>query len=294
MNKKVAFYLLGYKGYKVLTDFLNVFSPKQIAYVVVGVDKGVENDYSSEIFNLCSTNGVVSLKKDDVSLKNAELIIAIGWRWLISNDEAILIVLHDSLLPRLRGFNPLVTALINGDKEIGVTALFASKEYDCGDIIKQKNVNITYPIKISKAIELIAPLYSDLIYEICSDYFGGKYIASQVQDNSKATYSIWRDNEDYLIDWAKSSEYICRFIDAVGYPYLGALTTFDDKTVVVLEAEVVEDVVVENRANGKVIFVEDGCPIVICGNGLLKITNMIEHLSKQNLIPMKKFRTRFR
>ena len=49
-------------------------------------------------------------------------------------------------MPKYRGFAPLVNSLVNGEKIIGVTALFASEEYDNGDIIMQSSVDITYPI----------------------------------------------------------------------------------------------------------------------------------------------------
>ena len=46
---------------------------------------------------------------------------------------------------------------------------------------------------------------------------------------------------------------------------------------------------------GKVIFVEKGCPIVICGSGLLKITDasFVETNLSSQFLPLKKFRTRF-
>ena len=50
----------------------------------------------------------------------------------------------------------------------GVTALFASSEYDRGDIIMQKSMYINYPIKIDKAIEQIKPLYAKLTCDIYS------------------------------------------------------------------------------------------------------------------------------
>ena len=58
-------------------------------------------------------------------------------------DKSKLIVFHDSVLPKLRGFNPLVTSLINGYEEIGVTVLYGTEDFDRGEIILQKKVNIT-------------------------------------------------------------------------------------------------------------------------------------------------------
>jgi methionyl-tRNA formyltransferase len=50
--------------------------------------------------------------------------IAISWRWMLKVSN--LIVIHDSLLPKYRGFSPLVNMLINGEDTLGVTVLFAT------------------------------------------------------------------------------------------------------------------------------------------------------------------------
>jgi methionyl-tRNA formyltransferase len=57
-----------------------------------------------------------------------------------------LVVFHDSILPQYRGFNPLVSALINGDSRVGVTAM-GTDEFDKGDIIGQRTIAINIPSK---------------------------------------------------------------------------------------------------------------------------------------------------
>ncbi|MEF1295856.1 methionyl-tRNA formyltransferase, partial [Vibrio parahaemolyticus] len=58
---------------------------------------------------------------------------------------------------------------------------------------------------------------------------------------------------------------------------------------------VVQDVVCEHRHVGKVIFVENGCPVVICGKGLLKITKAVvkEENQVRDFLPINKFRMKF-
>lgn len=292
-NNKVAFYLLGYKGYSVLQNFLTLFSAAKISAVVIGEDKKLDNDFSEDIKTVCLQHNIAWYQRNERADIDADIVFLIGWRWMVAVEEEKLIVLHDSLLPKYRGFNPLVTALINKDDTIGVTALYANSEYDKGNIIAQKSLTITYPLKISKAIELITPLYSDLVVKISYNLFNGIPLNSTKQDESLATYSVWRDQYDYRIDWQQSALTIARFVDAVGAPYEGAQTTIDDELVIILETEPLSDIVVENRIPGKVIFVENGYPIVLCGEGLLKIKKMIAKNSKENMLPLKKFRTRF-
>ena len=204
-----------------------------------------------------------------------------------------MVVFHDSLLPRYRGFAPLVSALVNGEKKIGVSALFASEEYDRGEIISQKSADIDYPLTIKQAIDIIIPCYEELTYEVVSKLLGGG-VCTQVQDESIATYSLWRDSDDYFIDWSWDAPRIKRFIDALGYPYEGAKVIMEDKIWSVWEAEVLPEVVVENRMHGKVIFIQDENPVIVCGSGLLKLLRITDTVSGQNVLPLQKFRIRFK
>ena len=83
-----------------------------------------------------------------------KFVLAVGWKWLIKEKYKQILVIHDSLLPKYRGFNPLVTALMNKDKIIGSTLINAEEEYDSGDIIIQESFKVSYPISVEKAIEL--------------------------------------------------------------------------------------------------------------------------------------------
>ena len=101
-------------------------------------------------------------------INKSDLSIAAGWRNLLPTSPGKLIIFHDSLLPKYRGFNPLVTALINGDDVLGVSALWAAENYDEGEIIFQEKVTIAYPIKIKQAIDTIEPLYANLTKNVLS------------------------------------------------------------------------------------------------------------------------------
>ena len=113
------------------------------------------------------------------------------------------------------------------------------------------------------------------------------------QDETLATYSLWRDDQDYDIDWTRSAEEIRRFVDAVGTPYLGAATRLKQVRARVLDADVGEDVRIENRTPGKVFAVEDGKPIVVCGTGLLKVVDLVDDDSRVSLLPLSSLRVRF-
>jgi len=284
------------KGFYVLKNFIDKFGSSSVAYVVSSEDKNIQKDFFDEIKELATKEkikffnrfeNVASIEKEFSGYK-----FAIGWRWPIK-DERDLIVFHDSLLPKYRGFAPLVNCLVNNENRGGVTALFATSEYDKGDIIAQKSFEINYPIKISEAIDKIEPLYFELVDEIFTEIQNGEQLNATKQDESKASYSLWLDSEDYFIDWSWSADKIKRFVDAVGYPYDNAKAYLNDEIVKFLDVEIVEDVVVEHRERhiGKVIFIKEGIPVVVCSDGMIGLKEIRDKNDNEMFI---NFRSRFK
>jgi len=288
---KITLFAMTEKGYTVVKVLLSHY-PELIAAIVAAKDKNIENDYFEEIKCISLKNNIPFYNRRNFSNLCTPFAIAISWRWLIKSDSTKVIVFHDSILPKYRGFNPLVTALINGDDEIGVTALYAAEEYDKGDIIACSKSSIAYPIKIKAAINIILNNYRELAIKIAESIKTGKVLDANVQNESFASYSLWRDNEDYFIDWTQSADYIDRFVDALGSPYKGATTFLGNSLVRVLDTEVVKDVNIVNRTPGKVIFLQGINPVIVCGQGLLKINELVDERNECSLLPLTNFRIR--
>jgi methionyl-tRNA formyltransferase len=221
----------------------------------------------------------------------ADLVFFIGWQYLLPFSDPRLVVFHDSLLPRHRGFAPTVTALIAGDEVIGVTALRPERGIDTGPIIAQAEFPVHRPARIGDVLERQAGLMVDLARQIIASQSEGSS-PTRTQDEKETTYSIWRDREDYFIDWTWSAEAIERFVHAVGYPYEGARTVFDGHVVIVDNCAVCEDVQFSIRQPGKVWAVEGDSVRVVCGQGMLSVTA----LRTCDNVPVKivKLRSRFR
>tara|TARA_R110002020_G_scaffold181520_1_gene376569 strand:+ start:11530 stop:12408 length:879 start_codon:yes stop_codon:yes gene_type:complete len=291
MNK-ISFLIMGQKGYEVL-KFMIQKHKNLIGTVVSAEDKSIQEDYYDEIKQLCVDNKIPFFNRKQEYSIQTKYAFAIAWRWLLFLEDVKVIIFHDSLLPKYRGFNPLVSCLLNEEKLIGVTALFASEKFDCGDIIDQKSIEIEYPIKLQKAIDKIAQCYVKLVDSIVANIKQNKTIEGCSQNEKEATYSVWRDIEDYRIDWSKDSNYIKRFIDALGFPYNSASSMVNGRLTRISEAQIVEDVKIENRYPGKVLYKENNNPVVICGTGLLKIVSLLDNETREELLPLRKFRTRF-
>lgn len=291
---KITLFLLSSKGLSVLSDIIDNCQTSAIESVVIGEDPNVENDYSAELRQLCIDNNLRYFSRKEFKNIESKYALAISWRWLINASPNQLIVLHDSLLPKYRGFAPLVNMLINKEKKIGVTAIYADSEYDRGDIIYQSSSEINYPITIQEAISIVEKNYLECVRFILQKIVSGNPIIGVPQDNSEATYSLWRDEDDYLIDWTQSAENILNLINSVSYPYKGASTRMNNSIIRVKDAEIYPDVIIENRTPGKVIFLADNFPVIVCGQGLLKLTNVTTECGDSSVLPFKNFRVRLK
>jgi methionyl-tRNA formyltransferase len=292
----ISLLLMNEKGYKVLCRIIDENKHKLINVVVAARDPNLTKDYYEEILQLCSNWGISFLDRKDIFEPDLveDIVFTIGWRWLVKSDlKKNLIVSHDSLLPRYRGFAPLVNMLINKEKEIGVSFLTATDEFDSGDIILQKRKSIEYPITINNAIQIVSKLFSDSVIEIIEHLESGNELQSTEQDSERITYSLWRDQEDYLLDFNQSADYLQRFIDAVGSPYQGASAFIKGQKVRVLDSEAVEDFHIENRDVGKVMIVVENRPVVVCGKGMLLLKSIVDDKTRGSILPLRKFRTRF-
>jgi methionyl-tRNA formyltransferase len=287
---RITLCVLGQKGYQVIEslpdEYLNA-----IDKVIIGTDRSITNDFSEALTELCRQKNLNAGQNDSIPLES-DYVFAIGWRKMISVvGKQTLIVLHDSLLPRYRGFNPLVTALINGDREIGVTAIYGEETYDTGAIIDVEKLIIEYPITVSEVIEKMSFCYSILFNRIL-DKIEQKDVKAVPQDESVATYSLWRDSQDYRINWEWPSDKIQRMIYAVGNPYNGAKTLVGEKEFTIVSATSLLDRTIENRDIGKVIFKENGKPVVVCGKGLLRLDHILNEEGEQEQFT-NQFRLRF-
>lgn len=287
--------VLGLKGLRTIEALSESGLPIQL-HCQIGRDPNVQDDYSAEIAEYCRQKEIPFTFRGDVnsSLSPASFVLAVGWRWMIRDiDEKNLLVFHDSLLPRYRGFAPLVSALLNRETEIGVTALFGADEYDRGDIIAQCKMTVNYPTTIQSEIDRISHLYARLSVIAISTLLDDPSGRGSPQNEELATYSLWRDDEDYRINWSNDADYIQHFVACLGFPYLGASTTANDRLIRILACSPMSDVSIENRTPGKVIFLKSNLPVVVCGKGLLKIERAV-YEDGEDALPLPTFRILFK
>jgi methionyl-tRNA formyltransferase len=294
INLDITLFIMTAKGYHFLKDVLPAYK-SMFRQVVVGKDASLENDFESEILELCGEHNIEVTLRENFERVSTTFAMAISWRWIIEHPPLNLVVFHDSLLPKYRGFAPLVASLINGEQEIGVTALFGEKEFDRGDIIFQSASRIRYPLTIAQAITINRHNYFRCAEHVLQILSAGDDLLGKKQSEESASYSIWRDQNDYQINWNQSAERISRHVDASGDPYAGAFTALGTDVVRVLRAEPVADVSFEIRQPGKIWFLSPNDPVVVCGTGLLRIKEAVIETptGPAPFLPITRLRIRF-
>lgn len=108
---------------------------------------------------------------------------------------------HGSLLPKLRGGAPIHHAIINGDKEIGVTIMYMDKRMDAGDIISQRAIPLTNDMTLDIAYEKLAIIGRDLLIETIPSIINGTNNRIH-QDENEVTfgYNITKEEEKINFD----------------------------------------------------------------------------------------------
>lgn len=134
---------------------------------------------------------------------------------------------HPSLLPKYRGGNPYSHVIINNEKETGITLHYMDENFDTGNIIAQKKVEI-------EANETMGTLFNRLNY-ICAEFLAEflekfetnhKFIGyPQPEGIFETAPNINSKNMKNFIDWNKDAKFIERYIRALN-PFISAMTNF--------------------------------------------------------------------
>ncbi|UVS76728.1 methionyl-tRNA formyltransferase [Actinokineospora sp. UTMC 2448] len=233
-----------------------------------------ERIWADSVEDLARENGIPVLireKADDddlvLALKEAEpdVIVATNWRtWIPPRVFGFppkgTLNVHDSLLPAYAGFSPLIWALINGEKEVGVTAHMMDETLDAGDIVAQEAVEVGPRDTTKDLFDKTLPLFGKLTVEGLARIAKGDKDFIR-QDRSKASFFHKRAEEDLRIDWTWEAEELDRLVRAQCAPYPSAFTYHRGRRLEIVEAQVSQ--AVYGGTPGRIFYREgDGVAIV--------------------------------
>ncbi|PSQ97963.1 MAG: methionyl-tRNA formyltransferase [Bacteroidetes bacterium SW_9_63_38] len=141
--------------------------------------------------------------------------------------------LHGSLLPKYRGAAPINHAIMQGERETGVTTFFLKPSVDTGDIILQKRMSIGPNETAGSAHDRMKELGGEVVVETVRQIEAGT-ADPQPQDDRRATPAPKIHDDDCEIPWAAPGEDVHNHVRGLS-PYPGAWTMHDDTRLKIYE-----------------------------------------------------------
>lgn len=172
---------------------------------------------------------------------------------------------HSSLLPAYRGAAPINWAVLNGDKESGVTIMHMAHDLDAGDIIAQTVTPVGPDETAPELYTRLADLGAKLLVSVVSDLAAGT--ASRTpQDHSKATLAPMLSKELSPMDWNRTAVQLHNQVRGL-IPWPAAVTTLSGSRCKVFSTTVLPDHTA--AAPGTILQADKAGIDVACGDGTI-------------------------
>jgi len=205
-----------------------------------------------------------------ISEINPDIIITCAYGQIIPQEILDIpkygcINIHGSLLPKYRGASPMQAAILNGDKETGITLMYMDAGMDTGDMIAKAKLKIEEDDTIGTLHDKLSLLGRDLLAKELENIINGN-VKVEKQNEEEATYTKMIKREDEQIDFNQGGKDIINKIKAFN-PWPLAYFCLNGLEIKVLKATFEE----QNTSEvGKVIFGKKEMSIT-CANGLIKL-----------------------
>lgn len=242
-------------------DFVCVrYDKKDSILMKLAEEQEIDVLYTS---NINSNDFLTRLKKYP-----SELYVSMSFNQIFKEDirklpKESIINCHAGKLPYYRGRNILNWALINDEKEFGITVHYVDSGIDTGDIILQE----TYPITEEDTYKTLL----EKAYEACPEilYRAIKLIQSREvqaikQDDISSTglYCGMRKQGDEILDWNQKSRDVFNFIRAITVPGPCANSFVNGERIKIISAEMVPNAPIYKGIPGQVL-VKDGRTVLV-------------------------------
>lgn len=192
------------------------------------------------------------------------------------NSVNFAINVHASLLPKYRGGAPIHYAIINGEKEAGITIMEMVQKMDAGDMVAKASIPITDEDNVGTMFDKLAIVGRDLLLKTLPDYLSGA-IQPEKQDESQATFSPNITPEEEIIDWSKSSREVFNQIRGM-YPWPVAYTLLNGERFKIYQAHLANG----SGLPGQVIEKTKKNLVIATGDGALEL-DLVQPAGKPRL-----------
>ena len=169
---------------------------------------------------------------DDLKALQPDLMVTCAYGQIISQEildipKYGVINVHASLLPKYRGSAPIQWAILNGEKETGITIMQTALGVDSGDIILQEKIAIKENETAGELFDDLAKMAPSVLMKAIDLIESGKATFTK-QDESKATHFPMLKKEDGHINWTENGQSIINKIYGLN-PWPSAFSTLDGK-----------------------------------------------------------------
>lgn len=205
----------------------------------------------------------------------ADVIVVVAFGQIIPKEILTMkkygcINVHASLLPKYRGAAPIQWAVIDGEKESGVTTMQMDEGLDTGDMLLKAVVPLEKEETGGSLFDKLSSTGAGLLLETLAGLEKGT-ILPEKQGESPTAYAKMLKKEMGLIDWTKSAEELERLVRGLN-PWPSAYSHLNGKTLKIWQAEV-EERDSENEPGTVVCVSKDGFGVQT-GKGILKIREL--------------------
>lgn len=176
---------------------------------------------------------------------------------------------HGSLLPKYRGAAPIQWAVLNGDKETGITTMFMDVGMDTGDMINKEVVQIGDDETTGELWDRLSIIGANLLVKTLKDLENGTYKREKQGDDFTIAPMIKK--EMAKIDWENQTSIEIKNLVRGLNPFMGAFSFLNDKKIKIWKVEKLNDksekepgtVLVSDSKAGLVIATKDGAVSVL-------------------------------
>ncbi len=198
---------------------------------------------------------------------------------LLAAAKLAAINVHGSLLPKYRGGAPIQYAVMNGDKETGVTIMYMVKKMDAGDIISQAHLEITPQDDTGTMFEKLSLLGRDLLLETLPKLIAGT-ITPVKQDESRVVFSPNITREQEQIDYTLPAERIDDLVRGLRPAPVGNMV-LDGLVTKIYDVTPLEETT--DLKPGQVVRVEKHALILAAGEGTTYQINSLKPAGKPKM-----------
>jgi len=229
--------------------------------------------------------------QSQLALLNSDVMVVVAYGQIL--PKSILQIpklgclnIHASLLPRWRGAAPIERAILEGDRETGISIMKMNEGLDTGDILLDKKCTISNHETAQTLHDTLSNIGANAILETLNML---PTLKARPQQNNEATYAEKVTKDEAQIDWHQSAEKISRVIRAFNprpIAYTNAMAKqFKNRVLRIIEAEIVNRQT--TNSPGEVIKYDKDVCYIATSNGVINLKKV--QLSGKNKVSIKDF-----